>query len=193
MPSFRTSAALVLSVLLVAATGAARGDDAAEIRQLLRTGQTAEANARLDQSLAAKPKDPQLRFIKGVLLTESGHTAEAIDIFIALTVDYPELAEPYNNLAVIYAGQGRYDKARVALEAAIRGNPNYATAYENLGDVYARLAAQAYARGGQLDPGNAGIAPKVAQLQGLFTLKPAAPQAAASAASTASAATKSPP
>lgn len=171
MLSFFSPAVLMLAVVLLAASGAARADEAAEVKQLIRAGQTTEAGARLDQFLALKPKDPQLRFLKGVMLTESGHTAEAIDVFVALTADYPELAEPYNNLAVIYAGQGRYDKARVALEAAIRGNPGYATAYENLGDVYARLAAQAYARAQQLDPANPALAPKMAQLQGLFTLK----------------------
>ncbi len=187
MLSLRLPAALVLAILLAAALGSARAEDVAEVKQLLSAGQTTEANARLDQMLAVKPKDPQLRFLKGVVLTESGRTAEAIDIFISLSTDYPELAEPYNNLAVIYAGQGRYDKARVALEAAIRGNPSYATAYENLGDVYARLAAQAYARGQQLDPDNAELAPKLARLQALFTLKPVAAQGAASAASAAGA------
>lgn len=187
MLSLRLPAALVLAILLAAALGSARAEDVAEVKQLLSAGQTTEANARLDQMLAVKPKDPQLRFMKGVALTESGRTAEAIDIFISLSTDYPELAEPYNNLAVIYAGQGRYDKARVALEAAIRGNPSYATAYENLGDVYARLAAQAYARGQQLDPDNAELAPKLARLQALFTLKPVAAQGAASAASAAGA------
>lgn len=183
MPSFRSPATLVLAVLLVAASGAVRADEASDVKQLLRAGHTAEAGVKLDQFLALKPKDPQLRFLKGVMLTESGHTAEAIEVFVSLTADYPELAEPYNNLAVIYAGQGRYDKARVALEAAIRGNPGYATAYENLGDVYARLAAQAYARALDLDAGNAELAPKLAQLRGLFALKPVAPQGAASAAS----------
>ena len=187
MLSLRLPAARVLAILLAAALGSARAEDVAEVKQLLSAGQTTEANARLDQMLAVKPKDPQLRFMKGVVLTESGRTAEAIDIFISLSTDYPELAEPYNNLAVIYAGQGRYDKARVALEAAIRGNPSYATAYENLGDVYARLAAQAYARGQQLDPDNAELAPKLARLQALFTLKPVAAQGAASAASAAGA------
>ena len=187
MLSLRLPAALVLAILLAAALGSARAEDVAEVKQLLSAGQTTEANARLDQMLAVKPKDPQLRFMKGVVLTESGRTAEAIDIFISLSTDYPELAEPYNNLAVIYAGQGRYDKARVALEAAIRGNPSYATAYENLGDAYARLAAQAYARGQQLDPDNAELAPKLARLQALFTLKPVAAQGAASAASAAGA------
>lgn len=187
MPSICSSAAFALALLLAAASGAARADDVADVKQLLRTGQKAEADVKLDQFLAAKPKDPQLRFLKGVLLAESGKASEAADVFVALTVDYPELAEPYNNLAVIYAGQGRYDKARVALEAAIRGNPGYATAYENLGDVYARLAAQAYTRAGELDTSNAATAPKLAQLHGLFKLEPAAARSAGQAASGAAA------
>ena len=185
MMSPRSPAAVALAVVLVAAFGAARADEASDVRQLLRSGQTAEAGVKLEQFLAARPKDPQLRFLKGVMLTESGRTAEAIDVFVGLTADYPELAEPYNNLAVLYAGQGRYDKARVALEAAIRGYPGYATAYENLGDVYARLASQAYARAEQLDAGNPRLAPKLAQLQGLFTLKPGAAPSVSGAASAA--------
>jgi hypothetical protein len=31
-------------------------------------------------------------------------------------------------------------------EAAVRNNPNYAVAHENLGDIYARLAYQSYAQ-----------------------------------------------
>jgi tetratricopeptide (TPR) repeat protein len=185
MIRIRSTTALVLAVLLAGVCSASRADEAAEVRQLLRAGQTTEAAVKLDQFLAQKPKDPQLRFLKGVMLTERQQTAEAIEVFTALTADYPELAEPYNNLAVLYAGQGQYDKARVALEAAIRGNPGYATAYENLGDVYARLAAQAYARAQQLEPDNAALAPKSAQLRGLFTLKPVAARSAAAPASSA--------
>jgi len=166
MIRIRSTTALVLAVLLAGVCSASRADEAAEVKQLLRAGQTTEAAVKLDQFLAQKPKDPQLRFLKGVMLTERQQTAEAIEVFTALTADYPELAEPYNNLAVLYAGQGQYDKARVALEAAIRGNPGYATAYENLGDVYARLAAQAYARAQQLEPDNAALAPKSAQMRG---------------------------
>ena len=61
-----------------------------------------------------------------------------------LTRDYPELAEPYNNLAVLHAASGHLEKAREALETALRLDPGYATARENLGDVYLRLAASAY-------------------------------------------------
>src|SRR2546425_9737176 len=77
-------------------------------------------------------------------------------IFTKLTQDYPELPEPYNNLAVIYASQGQYEKARAALEQSIRTHPSYATAYENLGDVYAKLASQAYDKALQLDSSNSG-------------------------------------
>ena len=81
-----------------------------------------------------------MRFLKGVVLTEAGAPAEAIAVFQSSTEDYPELPEPYNNLAVLYAAPAQYDKARAALEMAIRTNPGYATAHENLGDVYAQLA-----------------------------------------------------
>jgi tetratricopeptide (TPR) repeat protein len=151
----------------------ARADEVADIDRLMRSGQMGEAMAKLDESLAARPKDAQLRFLKGVLLAEAHRNAEAIAVFTSLNADYPELAEPYNNLAVLYAGQGEYDKARAALEAAVRGKPEYATAYENLGDIYARLAAQAYARALALDSGNVSLAPKIARLQTIFAVKPA--------------------
>ena len=84
-----------------------------------------------------RPKDAQGRFLKGQILTEMNKPADAIAVFTKLTEDYPELPEPYNNLAVLYAQQKQYDKARTALEMAIRTHPSYAIAYENLGDVYA--------------------------------------------------------
>jgi tetratricopeptide (TPR) repeat protein len=179
MNCIRSRAKLLLSILLFAMAPFSRADEVAEVNQLAKAGQTTEAMVKLDQFLAVKPKDPQLRFLKGVMLTDSKRTADAIAVFTLLIEDYPELPEPYNNLAVLYAGQGQYDKARAALEAAVRGNPNYATAYENLGDVYARLAAQAYVRALALDGTNASLPPKIAQLRTLFTAKPAETRAGA--------------
>ncbi|MES2089263.1 MAG: tetratricopeptide repeat protein, partial [Pseudomonadota bacterium] len=92
---------------------------------------------------------------------------EAVTAFTKLTEDYPELPEPFNNLAVLYAQQGQYDKSRNALEMAIRTNPSYATAYENLGDVYAKLASQAYSKALQIDTRSA-VAPKLAMIRDLF-------------------------
>ena len=144
-------------------------DESADVSQLLRTGKLVEALAKADAFLAGKPNDPQMRFLKGVIQRSSGKQAEAIATFTKLTEDYPELPEPYNNLAVLYAGQGQFDKARAALEMAIRTNPSYSTAHENLGDVYARLASQAYNKALQLDGANAAVPPKLALIRELFS------------------------
>jgi tetratricopeptide (TPR) repeat protein len=160
---------LTLAVACVALPSLA--DDYADISQLLRANKFPEAMTLVDSKLAAKPADPQLRFLKGVIQRNMGKQSEAITSFTKLTQDYPELPEPYNNLAVLYAAQGQYDKARTTLEMAIRANPNYATAYENLGDVYARLASQSYNKALLLDNGNAAIPPKLTVLREMF--KPA--------------------
>ncbi len=151
-------------------------DDYAEVSKLMRAGKPAEAIARADQYLATKPKDPQMRFIKGVAQAESGRTADALNTFTRIIEEYPELPEPYNNLAVLYAGQGQFDKARATLEAAIRTNPSYSTAHENLGDVYAKLASQAYSKALQLDSTNSGLQPKLALIRELFTPGKGRPQ-----------------
>lgn len=181
MNCFSTIARLLLAALLWGSATLSLADKVAEVNLLLKNGQTTEAMVKLDQFLALKPKDPQLRFLKGIVLSDSKRTTEAIAVFTLLNEDYPELPEPYNNLAVLYAGQGQYDKARAALEAAVRGNPNYGTAYENLGDVYTRLAAQAYGRALVLDPTNAALQPKIAQLRAQSTARPADVRAAPAA------------
>lgn len=142
-------------------TGAASGDELQDANALLKAGQHQQALERVNKALAAKPRDPQARFLKGVIFTEQGNAKEAIEIFTKLTQDFPELPEPYNNLAVIYAAQGQYEKARTALEQSIRTHPSYATAYENLGDVYAKLASQAYDKALQLDKTNTGAQNKL--------------------------------
>ncbi len=146
----------------------AYADDYSDVSQLVRNGKLTEAMTKVDQYLSAKPKDPQMRFLKGVIQRDGGKVPEAIATFTRLTEDYPELPEPYNNLAVLYAGQSQFDKARTALEMAIRTNPSYATAHENLGDVYAKLASQAYNKALQLDNANGAVPPKLALIRELF-------------------------
>ena len=163
---------LALSVAVTAALSTsmafAQSDDYAEVNRLMRAGQMSEALSKVDAYLSSKPRDPQMRFLKGVIQSEGGKPTEAIATFSKLTEDFPELPEPYNNLAVLYAGQSQFDKARAALEMAIRTNPSYATAHENLGDVYAKLASQAYSKALQLDSTNAGVAPKLSLIRNLF-------------------------
>src|SRR3954469_411867 len=149
------------------AAPAVLADDIQDASQLLRSGQHQQALERVNKILAAKPRDAQARFLKGLILTEQGNTKEAVVIFQKLTEDYPDLPEPYNNLAVIYAAQGQYDKARASLELSIRTHPSYATAYENLGDVYSKLASQAYDKALQLDSSNTGAQNKLSLVREL--------------------------
>ncbi|MDD5177445.1 MAG: tetratricopeptide repeat protein [Sterolibacterium sp.] len=140
-----------------------------DISKLMKQGQQVQALEKTEKYLAGKPKDAQGRFLKGLILTEMNRTADAIVVFTKLTEDFPELPEPYNNLAVIYAQQKQYDKAKQALEMAIRTHPSYATAHENLGDIYARMASQAYDKALQIDSSNASAQTKLAMIRDLMT------------------------
>jgi len=171
---------LILAAGLTTAT--AHADEYSEVGQLLRAGKLIEAQARVERFLAATPRDPQMRFYKGVIQRESGRQAEAIVTFTKLTEDYPSLPEPYNNLAVIHAAQGQYDKARVDLEKALHTNPSYATAHDNLGDIYARLASQAYSKALQLDGASPPPQAKLALIRDLSTLPDGQPRPVLAAA-----------
>jgi tetratricopeptide (TPR) repeat protein len=163
-------------------------DDYADVAKLIRGNQMVQALGKADQFLAAKPKDPQMRFLKGVIQSETNKINDAINTFTKLSEEFPELPEPHNNLAVLYANGGQFEKARTSLEMAIRTNPSYGTAHENLGDLYARMASQAYSKALQLDGTNTALSPKLALIKDLFTPgqarglapRPASPSVAAS-------------
>jgi len=146
---------------------AAPADDLKEAQRLYAQGKVPGAMEKVDAYLKEMPKDTQGRFLKGLLLVEEKKNAEAIQVFTALTEEFPEIPEPYNNLAVLYAAQGNYDRARAVLELAIQTNPQYAMAHENLGDIYAQLASRSYDRALQLDKGNASAKAKSAKLKEL--------------------------
>jgi tetratricopeptide (TPR) repeat protein len=165
---FSRLAALLASVLLLCTSPVTHADEMADASRLFKQGQRSQALEKVDHYLTSRPKDAQARFLKGLILTEQGKTADAIKIFSDLTADYPDLPEPYNNLAVLYAGEGKYDKAKQLLERAISTHPSYATAHENLGDIYAKMASQAYDRALQLDHSNTATQTKLAMIQNLF-------------------------
>jgi Flp pilus assembly protein TadD/ketosteroid isomerase-like protein len=155
-------------VILLCASQIAYAGDIEDANRLYREGQYNQALAKVDGYLANMPNDAQGRFLMGLIFTEQGRTIDAIKIFSALTEDFPELPEPYNNLAVLYAGEGQYEKAKLALEMAIRTHPSYATAHDNLGDIYAKMASQAYDRALQLDRGSTSAQTKLAMIKELF-------------------------
>jgi Flp pilus assembly protein TadD len=155
-------------LLLACAFGTARADEVADVAQLRRDGQAAAALERADRFIAAHPRDAQMRFLRAVLLNDLGRGDDAIQGLEKLTEDFPDLPEPYNNLAVLYAARGDYDKAKAALDQALRLRPGYATALENLGDVYAALAARSYAGALRLESDRPGVAKKLGVVRQAF-------------------------
>ena len=176
---FAVAAALAFFVALMALP--VHADSLQDATKSLKQGQHAEALDQVDKYLLANPNDAQGRFLKGVILTDMNRTQDAVGVFTKLNEDYPELAEPYNNLAVIYAQQKQYDKARQALEMAIRTHPSYATAHENLGDIYARMASQSYDKALQLDASNSSAQTKLAMIRDLMSVTPSGTRTAATA------------
>ena len=188
----RVGSVLTLGIATLATLGlvpawAGPAEDVKEASRLYQQGKLDNALTKVNAALAQQPKDAQGRFVKGLILTEQKKPADAIQVFTGLTEDYPELPEPYNNLAVLYASQGNYDKAKAALELAIHTHPAYATAYENLGDIYAQLARRSYDKALQLDKSNTTAQSKLAMVKDLFVppkasnvepAKPAATQVA---------------
>ncbi|MGZ5067294.1 MAG: L,D-transpeptidase Cds6 family protein [Usitatibacter sp.] len=166
----RLAAALLAAALgAIPLSWAAPADDLKEAQRLYGQQKLQPALDKIEVYLRAMPRDPQGRFLKGLILTEQKRVPEAIQVFTGLTEDFPELPEPYNNLAVLYASQGNYDKAKSALELAIHTHPSYATAHENLGDIYAQLASRAYDRALQLDKTNTTAQLKLAMVKDLFS------------------------
>src|SRR6202521_2153574 len=166
----RLRAALFAALLGTAVCAwSAPADDLKDAQKLYGQGKLPPALEKVEVFLKSQPRDPQGRFLKGLVLTEQKRVPEAIQVFTGLTEDFPELPEPYNNLAVLYASQGNFDKAKAALELAIHTHPSYATAHENLGDIYAQLARRAYDKALQLDKNNATAQAKLAMIKDLFS------------------------
>jgi len=177
----RFFAAVAACIILVSAPVLA--SEVQEINQQFRKGDLSGALERADRFLAKNPKDAQARFLKGLILADQGKTNDAIAVFSGLTEDYPELPEPYNNLAVLYASQGKYEAAKEALELAIRTHPSYATAHENLGDIYAKMASIAYDKALELDSKNATAQTKLALIQEMIQGQPRKPATSKSVSS----------
>ncbi len=135
--------------------------EAQEIEKLVRERQYDAALKRADAALLKTPRNTQIRFLRAVVLSETKRTDDAIAALEAMTQEFPELPEPYNNLAVLHAAAGRYDTARALLLRAIEVAPNYLTAQENLGDLHIAIAADVYARALRLDPNNAALQAKL--------------------------------
>ncbi|WP_233863139.1 tetratricopeptide repeat protein [Paraburkholderia adhaesiva] len=144
----------------------------------------AAALEALDARIKTNPRDVQAKFKRATILARLNRDDDAIAAFTELTQLYPELPEPYNNLAALFAKHGRFEEARVALETAVKANPSYGLAWENLGDLYLRLADASYRRATTLGHASATTQQRLAGIQTIVSpsaapKKPAASQGAA--------------
>ena len=120
-----------------------------QVEQLMRQDQVGAALEKIQAHLAQRPRDPQMRFWLGVLLTRQGQRAQAMQVYAELTQDFPELAEPHNNLGVLQAANNEIDLAQRSFELALRADPQHALAHENLADVLLRRAQRHYQQAAQ--------------------------------------------
>lgn len=176
-------ARVAVSLFLWLSGAGAAVADPARISALMEEGKLDEALSVAEEDLADHAGDVTLRFLKGLVLTRMNRLDEAAAVFQGLTEDHPELPEPYNNLAVVYASKGDFERARQALQKAINTHPSYATAHENMGDIYAKMASQAYNQALELNEDNPTAKAKLSLINNLFSL-PAAPAPAQVAAAT---------
>ena len=159
---------LMLMLVFADAASAQEPIDIDSILALANDAQTEEALAKLDGLLANEPHDIQALFLKGLLLLEHNDTVGARETFSEIARLYPRLPEAFNNLAAIYASEGEYEKARNALLSAIANAPDYSTVRNNLGDLYVKMAADAYQKALDLNPEDPASEAKLKHLEQMF-------------------------
>lgn len=142
---------LLITGFVLNAFSMSYADDLAEVNNHIKQGEYVQAAEKIENYVRQNPRSLEGRFLKGVILSEQGKTQDAIQVFYQLTQDFPTVPEPYNNLAVLYASTGQYNKARYALELAIKTHPAYSAAHDNLSNIYSYMASVAYNKALQLD------------------------------------------
>jgi tetratricopeptide (TPR) repeat protein len=122
------------------------------IEKLTKERKFADAIKAIDAALVKSPRNVQLRFLKARLQIELRDQVSAKNTWIEITQQFPELPEPYNNLAALSANQGKWIEARDYLELALKLRPDYVTAQGNLAEVYLRLSELNYQSASKLQP-----------------------------------------
>ncbi len=123
-----------------------------EVLKLLKQDLSEQAFVMVSQYLQDHPQDPQMRFWLGNLWVKKGEKKTAAEIFLRLTQDCPELSEPYNNLGILQFEAGDFSAAKASFEAALKVQPDFALAVENLADTYLLLSRSTLEHASALDP-----------------------------------------
>jgi len=164
---------LIITILLIVITiNSFAQNNLEEIKILLKNGKYVRAEKLISNSIEINPNNPELLFYKGIIETNIGKNDKAINTFRNLTEKFPELPEPFNNLAVLYAEKGEFKLAKEILEQAIKTNPSYLTAHINLGDIFTKMASEAYNKALEIDESNNIAITKLSMITQLFNYHP---------------------
>ena len=163
---------LMGSIFLLASFTTFGKSNLEQIKILLKNGNYSRAEILVNKSIEDNLNNPELLFYKGIIETNIGKNNQAIDTFRNLTEKFPELPEPFNNLAVLYAEKGQYILAKKILEQAIKTNPSYLTAHINLGDIFTKMASEAYNNALEIDESNNIAITKLSMITQLFNYNP---------------------
>ena len=147
-----------------------RGTPQVEVQKKMLQRDWPGAMQEIDEYLTEHPRDPQMRFWRARLLELLQRKNEALLVYQQLAEEFPELPEVQNNLGVMLAADGLIDDAKRAFELALRNNPAYAIAHENLGDVLLHLARRSYLNAEKNGGQPAGIKEKLQALQPVLQL-----------------------
>jgi len=160
--------------LLFAVLGMAQAQEAPDlsaIQRLAANGNMNQAMDALNQRIAANPEDVESTFLKGLLLLQQGDKNGAREVFLDISRRFPRLPEAYNNLAAIHAADGEYELARQTLLSAIANTPDYAPVRANLGDLYIKMAMDAYREALKLNPNDSAAHARLKVLEQLFQVE----------------------
>lgn len=142
-----------------------------EVAQALALGDSVNAITQLKAMPESVRNSYRGRLLHAEALAAQDKREEAVRCYRSLIEEVPGQPEAYNNLAVLYAAEGRLDEALKLLEQAMNTSDSYATVRSNLGRIYLEKSLNSYAKA--LQVGERKEAPSLQALYRLNDLNPA--------------------
>lgn len=122
----------------------------AEVESALRTNNAEQLNDLLKRLSQAKGDVFELNFHKGLIQLKREQYDAAIAHFSVIPSSSPYYLAARNNIATIYAAQGKLNDAKATLEQALKSNQPLELMYNNLNNLKTHLASKNYASALQL-------------------------------------------
>ena len=139
----------------------------AQAQSMAENGNPRGALKQLEARLSTRPDDSRAAYLKGLVLMQLGRSEEAERWYKMMQANFPDLPQPGNALAVIYAGRGDLPAAEAALRALLEKHPDHTSARVNLARLYVQMAQAEYEKALKDTPDNAMIARKLEALKAM--------------------------